>query len=101
MLDVATLGVFGTKKLPARRQIMEKRAHLDLCSGGFTAVAHSFELAAIDNNFGSRDRVGFARAQAKPRHAGDTWQRFATKSQRGDRLKISSRPDFTGRMSLQ
>src|SRR5437867_11176149 len=99
MLDVATLGVFGTKKLPARRQLMDKRAHLDLCSGGFTAVAHSFEIAAIDNNFGPRDRVGFARAPAKPRHAGHTWQRFATKSQRGGRLKIRSTPDFTGSMS--
>src|SRR5260370_20049210 len=101
MVDVAACRVFGTKKFPARRQVVKKRAHLDLCSRGLTSVAHNFELAAIDNNFGSCERVSLARSQAKSRHAGNARQGFAPKSQRGDCLKIRSRPYLTGRVSLQ
>src|SRR6266480_1740942 len=101
MLDVAAFGVFEAKKFPACRQIVKKRANLDLRSRGFTPVAHDFELAAIDNDFGSGNRVSLTCRQAKSGHAGNARQRFATKSQRGDRLKIRSRPDLTGRMSLQ
>src|SRR6266478_1393097 len=59
MLDVAAFRVFGTKKFPARGQVI------------------------------------------KTRDTGDARQSFAPKSQRGDCLKISSRPDLTGRMPLQ
>ena len=44
MLDVARLGVLGAEKLPARRQIIEKRPHLDLGSRRFAAVAHRLDL---------------------------------------------------------
>src|SRR6266404_4811589 len=101
MLDVSAFCVFGTKKFPARRQVIKKRAHLDLRSRGFTSVAHNFELTTVDNDFGACDRMSLARGDAKSRHAGDARQGFAPKSQRRDCLKIRSRPYLTGRMSLQ
>src|SRR5438876_154994 len=101
MLDVATFGIFGTKKFPARGQIIKKRANFDLCAGGFAAVANNLDLAAIDDDFRSCNCLRLSRSQAKSRHAGDTWQGFAAKAERGDSLKISSRSDLTGRMPLQ
>src|SRR5216117_3153598 len=101
MLDVTAFGTFRTKKFPARGQVIKKRAHLDLRSRRFTAIAHNVKLAAINDNFGSCDRVRLARSQAKSRDAGDAWQGFAAKSQRGHRFKISSRPDLARGMPLQ
>src|SRR5258705_12479654 len=101
MLDIAAFGVFGAKKFSARGQIVKKRAHLDLRSRGFTSVAHDFELAAIDNDFGSGNRVSLTCRQAKSGHAGNARQRFAPESQRSDCLKIRSRSDLAVRMSLQ
>src|SRR2546423_10862535 len=101
MLNVAALGVLRAKKFPARREIIKQRADLDLRSRGFTAVAHNFEPAAIDHDFCSCERAGFARSQAESRHAGDAWQRFAPKSECSDCLKISCRTNLAGRMPLQ
>src|SRR5882724_5002890 len=101
MLNVAALGVLRAKKFPARREIIKQRADLDLRSRGFTAVAHNFEPAAIDNDFCSSERAGFARSQAESRHAGDAWQRFAPKSECGNCLKIICRTNFAGRMPLE
>src|SRR5438034_11789590 len=101
MLDIAAFGVFGAKKFSAGGQIVKKRAHLDLRSRGFTSVAHDFKLAAIDNDFRSGNRVSLTCRQAKSGHAGNARQRFAPKSQRSDCLKIRSRSDLAGRMSLQ
>src|SRR5437899_411162 len=99
MLDVAAFRVFGTKKFPARGQVIKKRAHLNLRSRGFTPVAHNFEFAAVHDDFASCDRVRLARSQAKSRHASDAWQCFAAKSQRGDGLKISSRDRKSTRLN--
>src|ERR1700730_8942715 len=101
MLNVAAFGIFGTYKLPARRNVIKKRAHLDLRSRSFTTVPHHFELTTIDDDFGSSDRMSLACRQPKSRDTSDAWQGFAPKSQRGHCLKISSRPDLTGRMPLQ
>src|SRR6267143_5072635 len=101
MLDVAAFSVFGTKKFAACGQVIKKRAHFDLCSRGFTAVAHKIKLTAIHNDFASCDRVSLARSQAKSRYAGDARQRFAPKSQCGDGLKSRRRPNLARRMSLQ
>ena len=101
MLDVAALGVFRTKKFATRGQVIKKRAHLDLRSRSFTPIAHNFELAAIDNDLGSCESARLACGQAESRHAGDAWQGFAPKSQRGDCLKIGSRANLAGGMSLQ
>src|SRR5438094_10667004 len=101
MLDVAAFGVFGSKKFSARRQVIKERAHLDLRTRGFTSVALTFKLAAIDNDFGSGNRVSLTCRQAKSGHTGNARQRFAPKSQRSDCLEIRSRSDLAGRMSLQ
>src|SRR5438445_11900526 len=100
MLDVTAFSTFRTNEFPARGQVIKKRAHLDLRSGRFTAVAHNVKLAAINDNFGACDRVRLARSQAKSRDAGDAWQGFAAKSQRGDRFKMSRRPDLARGMPL-
>src|ERR1043165_2646522 len=60
MLEVATLGVFGPQEFPARRQIVEDRAHFDLGAGCFAAVAHGFDLAAGNDDLGAGDGVAFA-----------------------------------------
>src|SRR5262249_469952 len=101
MLYVTAFGTFRTKKFPARGQVIKKRTHLDLRSGRFTTIAHNAKLAAINDNFGSCYRVSLARSQAKPRDAGDAWQRSAAKSQRVHRLKVGSQPDLAGGMPLQ
>src|SRR5215467_465181 len=101
MFDVAAFGVLRTKKFPARGQVEKKRPHFDLRSRPFTAVAHNFDLAAVDDNFRSRDRARFACGQAKSRHAGDAWQGFTAKSERGNGLKIGSRANLAGGVTLQ
>jgi hypothetical protein len=101
MFDVAAFGILRTKKFPARWQIVKKRAHLDMRAWGFAAVADNFDFAAIDENFCPGDRASFTRSQAESRHTGDTWQRFATKSQCGDGLKVGSRSNFAGGVPLQ
>src|SRR5437773_11623651 len=101
MFDVAAFRVFRTKKFSARGQVIKKRAHVDLGSGGFTAVAHDVELPAVDNDFRSSNRASLTCGQAKPRHARDAWQGFAAKSQRSDSFKISSRPNLAGGMPLE
>src|SRR5262249_46511147 len=101
MFDVAAFRVLGTKKFPADRKIVKKRAHFDLRSGGFTAVAHNFNLAAVNDNFCPSDGARLARGQAKSRYTDDAWQRFAAKSERSDRLKISRRTNLAGGVSLQ
>ena len=60
VLDVAGLGVFRAEKFPARGQVVKKRAHFDLCSRRFTAIAHDVDLAAIHDDFGASDCIGFA-----------------------------------------
>ena len=84
MFDVAAFGIFRTKKFPARRQIVKKRAHFDLRAWRFTAIAHSVDFAAIDDDFCSGYRVRFTSRQTETRNTGDTWQRFAAKAQRRD-----------------
>src|SRR6266403_5071505 len=101
MLDVAALGIFSTQNFPARGQVIKKRAHLDLRSRCFTAVPHNFELPAIDDDFGSSDRMSLACRQPKSRDTRYARQGFAPKSQRGDCLKISSRPDLARCMPLE
>src|SRR2546421_3526002 len=101
MLDVAGFRVFGAQKFPAGRNIVKKRANLDLRSRGFTAVADHFNLAAVDDNFSSCDGARFARCQTKSRDTGDAWQSFTAKSKCRHRLKISSRANLAGGVSLQ
>src|SRR5438477_12206201 len=101
MLDVTAFSTFRTKKFPARGQVIKKRAHLDLRSRGFTAVAHNVELAAVNDDFRSCNCASLARSQAKPRYAGNAWQRLTSKSQRSDGLKLSRSPNLDRGMALQ
>src|SRR5256885_4775434 len=94
MFNVAALGVLRAKKFPSRREIIKQRADLDLRPRGFPAVAHNFKPAAVDHDFCSCERARLARSQAESRHAGDAWQRFAPKPERGDCLKIICRTNF-------
>ena len=57
VLHMAQLGVFGAQKLPPRREIEKKRAHLDLGSGRFATVAHVLDLRPGDHDFGPCQRV--------------------------------------------
>src|SRR2546421_7250654 len=88
MLDVATFCVFGTKKFPTRRQIVEQRAHFHFGSRRFAAVAYDVDLSAIDDDFSAGDRIRFARSEAETRNTGDARQRFAAKSQSLNSLQI-------------
>src|SRR4029450_2607933 len=101
MFDVAAFGILRTKKFPARRQVVKKRAHFDLCAWGFTAIPHKIDFAAIDDNFCSGYRVSFTRSQSESRHTGDTWQGFAAKAERSNSLKVGCRTNFASRMSLE
>jgi hypothetical protein len=101
MFDVAAFGILRTKKFSARREIIKKRTHLDLRALRFTAVPHYVDFPAIDNNFCPSDRARFTRSQAEAGHTGDAWQRFAAKAQRRNGLKVGSRTNFAGRMSLE
>src|SRR5438874_10844910 len=101
MFDVAAFGILRTKKFPARRQVVKKRAHFDLRAWGFTAVPYSIDFAAIDNNFCPGYRARFTRSQAESRHTGDTWKRFAAKPERCNSLKVGSRANLAGGMPLQ
>src|SRR4030095_2788790 len=101
MFDVAAFGILRAKKFPTRRQIVKKRAHFDLRAWGFTAAPHNVDFSAVDDNFCPGYRTRFTRSQAESRHTGDAWQRFATKSQGCDSLKIGRRANLAGRMPLQ
>src|SRR4051794_3710525 len=90
MFDVAALRALSAQKFPASREIVKKRANLDLRSRGFTAVADRFNPAAVDDDFSSCDGARFARCQTKSRDTGDARQSFTAKSERRHRLKISS-----------
>ena len=71
VFDIAALRVFGTEKFSARGQIIKKRAHLDLRSRRFAAIAHDVDLAAIHDDFRSGDRFWLACSQSKSRNTGD------------------------------
>src|ERR1051325_2945970 len=101
VFDIAAFSVLRTKKFPARREVVKERAHFDLRAWCFTAISHNVNLAAVDENFCAGDRVGFTRSHTKSRYTGDTWQCFAAKPQRGDGLKVGSRTNFAGCMSLE
>src|SRR4051794_14033199 len=101
MFNIAALRVFGAQKFPSGRDIIEKRADLDLRSRGFTAVADNFDLATVDDNFSSSDDARFTRCQTEARYAGDAGQCFAAESECRHRLKISSRANLAGGVSLQ
>src|SRR5215469_6590641 len=100
MFNIAAFRIFRAKKFPARRQVVKKRAHLDLSSRGFATVTDDIDLATIDNDFGSCNGVGLSSSQAKSRDTGDAWQCFAAKSQCGHRMKIRSRSNLAGGMTL-
>src|SRR4029450_11692508 len=95
------VAICRTTKFRARRQIVKKRAHFDLRAWGFTAVPNNVDFAAIDDNFCPGYRARFTRSQAESRHTSDTWQRFAAKAERSNRLKIGSRANLAGGMPLQ
>src|SRR6476620_1084537 len=101
MFDVAAFGILRPKKFPARRQVIKKRTHFDLRAWSFTAVPHNVDLDAINDNFCPGDRARFTCTHAESRHTGDTRQGFAAKPQCGDRLKVGSRTNLAGRMSLE
>ena len=61
MLNIAAFRIFGAKKFPARGQIEKKRAHFDLRSGRFTALADDVDLAAINDDLCSGNGAGLAR----------------------------------------
>src|SRR5215475_14082983 len=101
MFDVTTFGIFGAKKFSARRQIVKKRAHLDLCPRRFAAIAHDVDFAAIDDDLGSCNGVAFSSGQPTSRHTGDARQCFTAKPQCGYGLQIGSRANLARSMSLE
>ncbi len=101
MFDVAAFGILRTKKFPARWQIIKKRSHFDLRAWRFTAVPHNVDFAAVNNNLCPGDCARFTCTHPESRHTGNARQGFAAKPQRRDCLKISSRTNLAGRMSLE
>src|SRR6476469_3798290 len=101
VFDVAAFSILRTKKFPARWQVIKKRSNFDLRARGFAAVPHNVDFAAVNNNFCPCDRARFTCTHAESRHTGDARQGFAAKPQCSDRLKVRSRTNFTGRMSLE
>src|SRR5216110_3068590 len=80
MFDVTAFRVFRAKKFSACGQVIKKRAHLDLGSWRFAAIAHDINLTTVDDDLGSCDCAGLSRSQTKSRHTGDTRQCFAISS---------------------
>src|SRR5207302_7311034 len=92
---------FPREEIPTCWHVIDKRAHLDLGPGRFTAIAHDVDLAAIDDDLSSCNCTGLPRSQAKSRYTGDTGQCFAAKAQCGHGLQIGGRPNLACGMSLQ
>src|SRR5436309_15390793 len=79
MFDVTAFSIFRAKKFSACRQVIEKRAHLDLSSRRLAAIAHDIDLTAIDGDLGSCDCANVSRGETKTRAPGDARERFAAK----------------------
>src|SRR4051794_29030793 len=101
VLNIARLGVFSAQKFPARRQIVEQRADLDLRAGRFAALAHTFDPSAADYDFAAGDCLVLARRQSKTRDAGDARKSFAAKSKCRDRSEIVGCADLARGMTLE
>ena len=101
MLNVTAFRVFRAKKFPTRRQIIEKRAHLDLRSRRFTTIAHHLDLTPINDDLRSGDGIRLACGQSKTGNTGDARQCFAAKSKRADSLQVSSRANLARSMPFK
>src|SRR5207244_12097176 len=89
MFDVTAFSVFRAKKFSARGQVIKKRAHLDLGSWLFAAIAHDIDLTTVDDDLGSCDCAGFSRSQTKSRQTRDTRQYIAPQVQSLASLSLS------------
>ena len=101
VLDVAGLGVFGAQKFPARGEIVEKRAHLDLRARCFAAVAHGLDFPAADEHLGAGEGVALAGGEAEARDAGDARQRFAAEAEGVDRGEVGARANLARGVALE
>ena len=101
VFEIAALRVLRAQKFSPGRQIVEDRAHFDLCPRRLAAVADRFDLAASDDDLRTRDRVGFAGRQPKTRDARDAGERLAAKSQGRDCRQIGGCPDFARGVPLE
>src|SRR5690349_8955428 len=101
MLDVPRLGRFRTEKFSSCRQIVKQRAHFDLRSWRFAAVAHRLDASAIHQNLCAGNRAWLASRQSEPGNTRDARQRFASKTECADGSEISRRGNFAGGMSLE
>ena len=80
VLNVPRFSILRAEKLPARRQIIEERAHLDLRPRRFSTIAHRLDSPARDDHLRPRDGLLFPGRQAKTRDARDAGQRFSAKT---------------------
>src|SRR4029079_10812476 len=59
VLNVPRFSILRAEKLPARRQIIEERAHLDLRPRRFSTIAHRLDSPARDDHLRPRDGLLF------------------------------------------
>ncbi len=87
VLDVRGLGRLRAQELPARGQVVKQRARLDARARRVAAVAHRFDLAAVDEDFRPRQRPG-SRVASRKR---DTLAMLGSASPRNPSVAIAAR----------
>src|SRR5437763_15359621 len=101
VLDVPRFVRFGTEKFSSRGHIVKQRAHFDLRSWRFPAVAHRLGASAIYQNLRARNRAWLASRQSETRNTRDARQRFAGKPECSDGSEIGCRCNLDRCMCLE
>ncbi len=101
LLDVAELGRFGAQELAPSWDVVEQRAHLDLCAWSLAAVVNVPELAPIDIDLGAAERVRFPGGKAEARDAGDRGECLAAEAEGRDIAEVLFGVEFAGRMAFE
>jgi hypothetical protein len=101
MFDVACLGGLCAEEFPTSREVVEKRAHLDLSARGVAAIAHCFDAAAVHEDFGASEGVVFAGGESEVGNGGDAREGFAAEAEGVDGCEIVSGADFAGGVAFE
>ena len=96
---VAVLGGIGAQEFASRRRVEIELLHCDRGTARERGWLRGADFAAIDFDAPCVRLVARPRRQGKPRHRGDAGERFAAKSERGDRLEIDRAGDLGGGMA--
>ena len=82
VLDMARLGIFATKKLPACRQVKKQRSGLHRCAGSFTGRFHRLDFPSVYYDLGALGAIRQPGSDPESRNAGDAWERLSAEAER-------------------